>query len=260
MAHHSRQVDRERLQREIQGEDYRELLEIVQRTETTAATFSAWEDVVRFMHDAGGESSPKDAILRTIFRAHRKDSDPRWRTLLLVMFWPALESIHWKKRHWDADPEERWQNLVWTFLRVVCKIDPDRRPERLPTKIVNDTIHHFWDEYRRVLERAKRELPMDEESLVDLAGGNDDIDYAGINLSMERRAHVERLRAHVAYGNLNNADFLLLVGTRVYGEALADYARRQGIGYQTAKKRRQRAEAAIRQSGASEWHVPQNHV
>lgn len=248
MAHHSRQEDRERLEREIDGEDYLGLLEAVRKSNPAAAIFGKWVDVIRFMHDTKRDGNAKDAILRAIFSAHRNDYDPRWRTLLLVIFWPGLEAIHWKKKHWDADPEDRWQNVVWTFLRVVCKIDPERRPCGLPRKVINDTVHHLWDDYRRVIERAKRELPMDEEMLVELAGGGDDQNDDGIDLELTRRAQVERLREHVSRGSISDADFLLLVGTRVYGEAVADYARRQGVGYQAVKKRRQRAEAAIRRS------------
>ena len=47
-------------------------------------------------------------------------------------------------------------------------------------------------------------------------------------------------------GRITEADYLLLVGTRVYGKQVVDYAREMGLAYQVAKKRRQRAEAAIR--------------
>jgi len=57
---------------------------------------------------------------------------------------------------------------------------------------------------------------------------------------------VERLREHMEAGRISDADFLLLVGTKVYGNSLADYAREVGIDYQVAKKRRQRAEARIK--------------
>ena len=56
---------------------------------------------------------------------------------------------------------------------------------------------------------------------------------------------IKRLRAHMDAGRITEADFLLLVGTRVYGRSVANYARETGLGYQVAKKRRQRAEATI---------------
>ncbi len=67
------------------------------------------------------------------------------------------------------------------------------------------------------------------------------IDFARIEL----REAQERLREHLNAGRITEADFLLLIGTRVYGKSVADCARETGLDYQVAKKRRQRAEAAI---------------
>jgi len=57
---------------------------------------------------------------------------------------------------------------------------------------------------------------------------------------------IKRLKEHMQAGRITEADFFLLVGTRVYGRSIAHYARAVGLNYQVAKKRRQRAEAAIR--------------
>ena len=46
-------------------------------------------------------------------------------------------------------------------------------------------------------------------------------------------------------GRITEADFLLLVGTRLYRQSIAEYARSVGVNTEAAKKRRQRAEAAI---------------
>ena len=62
---------------------------------------------------------------------------------------------------------------------------------------------------------------------------------------MIRSIEIQRLREHMEAGRISEADFLLLVGTRVYGKSVADYARETGLDYQVAKKRRQRAEAVI---------------
>ena len=47
---------------------------------------------------------------------------------------------------------------------------------------------------------------------------------------------------------ISEADFLLLVGTRVYGKTAAQYARETGMCSDLARKRRLRAEAAIRKA------------
>jgi hypothetical protein len=62
---------------------------------------------------------------------------------------------------------------------------------------------------------------------------------------------VRRFRHHLDAGRIGEVDFNLLVGTRVYGKLLRECAEEAGLSYQAAKKRRQRAEAAIRRAEES---------
>lgn len=246
MASDSRDRDRERLEQELKGDEYENLLRDLQRKEPFLRQFKTWADVLGFMRTGTSRDPRKDEILRPVFRAHDGDQDPRWRAILLAIFWPGLESIHFQKRSWDPDPDERWQNVTWTFLQVLCRVDVKRRPDRLVQKVFNDTVHHLHDEYRRVWDRGKREFAAEPEEIDVLIGGVDGIDTAGIELREAQEIEINRLRAHLEAARITEADFLLLVGTRVYGQSVADYAREAGLDYQVAKKRRQRAEAAIR--------------
>jgi len=241
-----RDEDRERLEQDLQASAYQALLRKLQREHLFFRSFRTWADVIAFMRNGTSTDPRKDEILRPIFAAHAEDEDPRWRAVLLAIFWPGLESIHFQKRGWDVDPEERWQNITWTFLKVVCRIDVHQRPERLVQKVFNDTVHHLHDEYRRVWNRTNREFIADPEEIEALAGGTDGIDTSGIELREAQEIEIERLRLHLDAGRITEADFLLLVGTRVYSQSIAEYAREAGLDYQVAKKRRQRAEAVIR--------------
>jgi len=238
--------DRERLEEELQGTANQALLRKLQRKHLFLRRFRTWVDVIAFMRTGSSRDPRKDEILRPIFEAHAEDDDPRWRVVLLAIFWPGLESIHYQKRNWDQDPDERWQNIVWTFLQVLCRVDVKRRPDRLVQKVFNDTVHHLHDEYRRVWDRAKREFAAEPDEIDALIGGVDGIDTADIELREAQEIEINRLREHLEQGRITEPDFLLLVGTRVYGKSVADYAREAGLNYQVAKKRRQRAEAAIR--------------
>ncbi len=246
MASVSRARDRERLEQELRSEKYRKLLRRLHRKEPFFRQFSIWADVIVFMRNGTSTDPRKDEVLRPIFEAHAEDENPRWRAVLLAIFWPGLESIHFQKRGWDQDPDERWQNITWTFLKVVCRVDVKRRPDRLVQKVYNDTVHHLHDEYRRAWNRTNREFAADPEEIDLLAGGVEGIDFAGIELRERQELEIERLREHLTAGRISDADFLLLVGTRVYGKSIADYAREARLDYQVAKKRRQRAEAVIR--------------
>ncbi|MCL6546640.1 MAG: hypothetical protein K6T61_15570 [Bryobacteraceae bacterium] len=242
----SERNDREQLEHELRGGAYQALLHKLQGTQLFFRRFRTWADVIAFMRDGTSTDPRKDEILRPIFEAHANDADPRWRTILLVIFWPGLESIHFQKRGWDPDADERWQNIIWTFLQVLCRIDVRRRPGRLVQKVYNDTVHRLHDEYRRAWQRADREVAADPEEIEALAGGTEGIDTSGIELREAQEKAIERLRQHMEAGRISEADFLLLAGTRVYGQSVADYARGAGLDYQVAKKRRQRAEAIIR--------------
>jgi len=198
------------------------------------------------MRDGTSTDPRKDKILRLIFEAHAQDGDPCWRTILLLIFWPGLESIHFQKRGWDPDADERWQNIVWTFLQVLCRIDVRRRPDRLVQKVYNDTVHRLHDEYQRAWDHSSREISATAQEIEALSGGAVGIDASVIELREAQEKEIERLRQHMDTGRITDADFLLLIGTRVYGKSVADYAREVGLDYQVAKKRRQRAEAVIR--------------
>ncbi len=245
MASVSREQDRARLEQELQTEEYQHLLGKLQESEPFLRQFRTWADVIAFMRIGTSTDPRKDDILRPIFERHTEDQDPRWRTILLVIFWPGLESIHFQRRGWDADPRERWQNITWTFLQVLCRIDVQQRPDRLVQKIFNDTVHRLFDEYRRTWNRTNRELATDPEEIAALAGSIGGIDLAGIELREAQEIEVRRLRGHLDAGRISEGDFLLLIGTRVYGQSVIDYAREVGLDYQVAKKRRQRAEAVI---------------
>lgn len=246
MAQAQREQEYGQLQRQLGEREFVWLLQGLRRTSSAFARFASWRDVADFMREGGARDRRNDEVLRPIFEAHGADQDPRWRTVLLVLFWPALLSIsRWKSR-WDKDSEELWQNLTWTFLRVVCRIDLRRRPHGLGQKVLNDTVHRLWEEYRRQYGRDASEIPTDPEELDALIEGEEDIDYEGIGQRLAQEAELKRLRAHREAGRLSEEDYLLLVGTRVYGQSAAEYARERGLSCELARKRRLRAEAALR--------------
>lgn len=240
-------TDHERLEQEVRGAPYASLLRNLQQTDAFLRRFEGWEDVLAFMREGTSDDPLKDQVLRPILAAHASDQDPRWRAILLVVFWPGLDSIANRRKHWDPDAEERWQNLVWAFLQTLCSVDPAKRQGRFVQKIINDTFNRFYGKYRRAWNRTEREVATDPGQLEDLAGGDTDIDFDGMDRSSTQETEIERLVAHMTDGRLSEADFLLLIGTRVYGKSAAEYAREMGMDGELARKRRLRAEATLRE-------------
>ena len=241
----SRDRDREQLEKELQANAYQKLLRRLQRKERFLRQFGTWADVLRFMRGGTSRDQRKDGILRQVFRARSANGDPRWHTVLLTTFWPALKSIHAQKRHWDPNADERWQNLLSAFYRVLYRIDVERRPDRLAQKVYNDTVHELYEGYRRAWVHENREFradPGELEAVAGLAG----IDFAGIERRQVQDLEIDRLRVHLDAGRITEAGFVLLVYTRVYGKSIASYARELGLKYPATRKRRWRIEKRIR--------------
>lgn len=236
--------DRERLEREIAAATYTSLLGDLQKTSTLLRSFRHWPEVVAFMRRGTSRDPAKDAVLLPILEAHAIDRDPRWRTILLLVFWPGLESIWCRRRHWDEDPEARWANVTWVFLRAVCRLDPSRRSTRLVQRLINDVFHGLYDEYRQAWNHSLRQVATDPELLTEMHRACDEWD-AGADLRDEQAARIKHLEAHRDAGRLGEADFLLLVGLHVYGRSLGECAVEAGLSYEAAKKRHQRAMRAI---------------
>lgn len=246
MSRSSRERDRERLEYEIQTDEYRKLLGDLQLGNPFLRQFSTWVQVVAFMRGGTSDDPRKDGILRPILAANAAHQDSRWRTILMVIFWPGLLSIHFQKRHWDEDRDELWDNITWTFLKILPRIDVTRRPDRLVQKVINDTAHHLHDEYRRIWDCLEREENVEFGELDSVAAGPENGPFEIAVNREEEELTVRRLRDHVDAGRITEVDLLLIVSTRVYGKQVVDCARELGLAYQAAKKRRQRAEDAIR--------------
>ena len=256
MTRPSRNRDRIQLERELETDAYRGLLHLLGGREPFYHRFKTWAEVLSFM--SRGENGCQDEVLRPILQAHSEDGDPRWRAILLGIFWPRLESIRFRRRRWDTDLGDLWQNIVWAFLRVSCRIDGQRRSDHLVRKLLNDTTRCLGDRYRTIWRTAEVELPVrrnELEAVADLRG----VDLAGIERRAQQAAELKRLQEHLLAGHITEGDFLLLLGTRVYGKRLADYVRESGLDYQVTKKRRQRAEAAISRM-EQEMHESQHRM
>jgi hypothetical protein len=236
--------DRERLEQEVATAAYTSLLGDLQKTSTFLRTFKDWSGVIAFMRRGTSRDPAKDAVLLPILEAHAADRDPRWRTILLVVFWPGLESIWRRRRHWDSDPEARWANVTWVFLRAVCRLDPSRRSTRLVKRIINDVFHRLYDEYHQAWDYSVRQIATDPDLLAEMHRAGDGWNAAA-ELRDEQAARIKHLQTHRDAGRLSEADFLLLVGIHVYGRSLGECAHEAGLNYETAKKRHQRAMKAI---------------
>lgn len=248
----ARKRDLQSLEQELDGKNYQELLWRIKQREPFYGRFNSWRDVVAFMRAGTSEDPEKDIVLRAIFRDYKHEPDLK--VVLYVVFWPALTSIDYHKRHWNPDAEERWQDIQWVFIEIITGVDISKRSERLVQHVYNSIVHRLYDEYSRTWERQKREIQPDINDPIDdpLKWKKKQrhinavrIDTDAIDLCRDAEAKARRLREHLERGQISEADFHLILGTRLLGKSLSDYAQETGQSYQAIKKRRQRAESVI---------------
>ncbi len=236
---------RNTLQKELRERKCERLLE--QLIDATGIIgFGAWDDVLKLLHDGNVPGELKDCVLSAMFKAMRRQPDPAWMTVMTLVFWPALESIHIRKRKWDLNQEERWQRLYMAFLDALDNFDPDRRFSGIPTKIFCDTLNAFHAEYQREWQYMDAEIQPEKDD--DLDSG-DDISGDLFDESEERLEFfilMVKISAMSARKIISRDDYLVLTELYAEGLTLAEFAEKHGLSLETAKKRRKRALEALK--------------
>lgn len=190
-----------------------------------------------------------DLCLRPILQSLKVSRDAYWRDVMFYLFWPDLGRIAGHLRRLDRDQDRLGSQTCWAFLQCLHRIDVEQRASRLGLKILNDVQHDVRSFYSRDAERRRRHCSIDEPNGEDGRGfkplGAHDLQQAAFELQHDRSWAIAKLRALVRSGQLARADFLIVVGCHLYGRTLEEMAERQGLAYETAKKRRQRATAHL---------------
>ena len=182
----------------------------------------------------------KERLVQLVLRLHARDRDPHWRTIPEVASWPDLLSLHGFKRRWDADAEELWQNIHWCFLRAINRFAA-KASSGSSKDLFYETMNVLRNEYRRKWRRINREAPLNA-GLLENVGADD----KAISSTQAQQRALKWLELCRDRGLIKDNEYLLLVSTRIYSKSLVDFAQEQGVSYQTAAKRRKRAEDKLR--------------
>ena len=237
---------RDQLQCQVRGGNYQRLLEEIQVDFKLFRNFDSWQDIAAYLQNRKLADFSKDDILRPIFQAHTNNPSPQWRSILCLLFLPLLDVIQRMKWKLDDNSDELWANILWAFTHTVCCFDVSKRPNRISQKVFNGTMHRLREDYAREWRHLQREIPTDPLDLAELSKGKEESGYVEVEHSSEIEAEIKKLQRLLNKGLISEADFFLLVGTRVYGKSIGEVAVEIGLDYQVAKKRRQRVEAKIR--------------
>ena len=214
--------------------------------------YATWDEVVQVIRH---ETSDTDPVLTALLRHRAMGTGTEIIAVLMAGLYPLLHGIARQRVAWDvAQPDEVWQTTLLMACTVLRRVDPGRRPAQIRQKILNDTAHHLNRVYRPQRHRRTQERSNLDEAIAAIQVSAEDWDEAMLEVIDQQEAterHLQYLNQLRERQVISTTDHLLLVGTRIYGRRVADQAVDLQMSFQTAKKRRQRAEAAIRQSGGT---------
>ena len=233
---------------ELESPAYRQLLEQLRYKEESLRDLEGWHQVLCAARQLAPDSLQSDAIWSALLRQRSYNPELIY-TALLAGCYPFIIGIYKRRRSWDKDSETLWNYILVTAWESLRCIDPEKRPEKILRKILNDTSHRLYQENNSRWKRISREASnYNCKSWSDLIS-SEHWDDAMLDLIDHRDAQqreldkLSRLRAAAA---LTETEFHILVGRRIYGRLDAEQAEHLKVTVEAAKKRRQRAESVLR--------------
>lgn len=202
----------------------------------------------------------QDAIVLGLVKEFQAKPSEHLHHLLLKMFWKGLDHLYRARRHRVGDDENLWNDIVWGFLSVLSEYPADRLTAKVAANIQMGTLKKVsrWAqrEARYQLfspdEKHPKRTEYEFTELLTSGFSHPNEIFAGRGTPYETDDEdmvrmIALVRRFLNAGIIGDDAFYLLVSTRIYGQSLKDFAEKESIPYQVLKKRRQRAEQAIRE-------------
>jgi len=170
----------------------------------------------------------RDAVLAELLRRGR-DGDERWVIGLVGIMLPGLRNVANRlTRDYPGDPDCIDAAVLATFIEAALGA---------PQPVGGIAVHLLWAAYRGGREiwlqemSARTSRRLDGQALLATSASADHVD-----LVLARAVRANRITASEAE---------LIAATRIERIRMGDIARRLGVGFETLKHRRQRAEARL---------------
>lgn len=218
--------------------------------------FSSAGDALDMLTDKSASYQIKDSTLLAYIKEYQATRIDACLVFLEAAMFPALDHLFCSKLRPGMNLDDFWSEIQWAFLKTVVSYPVDRRISRVARNLQLDTLNSIckwqriesmsWQTVKKiktVFKGHETEIrngalnPWD--LLVDPKPGHDwDHDDA--------QDALRSLSPLIEKGVLSKDDGYLLVGCHIYGKKLAALAKELGLTREAAKKRKQRAERAIR--------------
>jgi hypothetical protein len=211
------------------------LLKELQNYEFSFKKFNSWYEVIDQFKKTSWYIPQSDLILKPILQLTRRNNDPRWNIVWTALFWHVLESIFLKKIKFNIDHmDDLWQNINWAFLEVVYSLNIGKYKHNYAYLIYIKILNSLYTTYQLLQDVDRHEQCVDSMELVGLIGYADDAVFDELKITIY-------LRSYLLQGVITKTEYHLLERTLRYHELISECAGSLGLGYEAAKRQRQRA-------------------
>jgi DNA-directed RNA polymerase specialized sigma24 family protein len=207
-------------------------------TDSTLAAFGGPEQLLAFLWNADAPDEAQDRALAALLRLAR--TEPLASRFVLQALLPGLKARAGqllrprRGREREQPSLERgdlWQVLFVALLERIRTYPLARRPRKIASNLLWDTVHVAYDELQRAGAFIS-DLPLGEPlEVAEAPETPEDVDAV--------------LRRAMLAGAVTAAEAELIAQTRIEGAALQEVAQRLGVTYNALKVRRQKAERRL---------------
>lgn len=202
------------------------------------AAFDGPERLLAFLWNEEAPPEVQDRALGALLRLAR--TEPLASRFILQALLPGLKARAGQllrprrgREHEQSSLErgDLWQVLFVELLERIRTYPLERRPRKIASNLLWDTVHVAYDELKRA-STFLSDLPLDEPlEVAEAPETPEDVD------TVLRRAVLARA--------VTAADAELIAQTRIEGVGLQELAHRLGVTYNAVKVRRQKAERRL---------------
>ena len=208
----------------------------LQKEETVFHHFDSLQEFIEFMASrASCKAQLQDFCLLAIVRKIQStEVQEGGLNLLTYLLAPGLQRILRDIFISAHGLSENWLNLWWEFFQSIQRYPLSRRRRNVATNILFDTRHRIRD---------KQKVENFWQNIIEPIGDHD------WETEEDEPSSYSQLASALIEGTdeagLNEVDMDLVISSRVYDESMKSIAKRLGLDYHNALKRRYRAEKRI---------------
>jgi len=244
----------------VESEAFCAYFKTLKSTQPLLATFDDLAAMATAFESGYVSFEDQDAIVLDLIREFQERPSEHLHHLLLKLFWKGLDHLYRVRRIRVGDDDGLWNDIVESFVDVLA----DYPTERLTAKVAANVQMGTLKKVTRAVQREARYqlfspdekhpkrteyefteiLPCGISTPNEIFAGRGTPDVADED---DRAQMAALLNRFLQIGIINDDAFQLLLATRVHGQSLKEFAEKESFPHEAVKKRRQRAEQAIRE-------------